>query len=63
MQATIVGNCFDDWHHLGHRYWHPFGPFGVFIDRQPFITSVQGACAGLAVIRAFQSGNRDGRDQ
>jgi len=27
---------FIDWHHLGHRYWHPFGAFGVFIDRQPF---------------------------
>lgn len=37
VQATIkLGIRFDDWHHLGHRYWHPFGPFGLFIDRQPF---------------------------
>lgn len=37
VQATIkLGIRFDDWHHTGHRYWHPFGPFGVFIDRQPF---------------------------
>src|SRR4029079_4761536 len=27
---------FVDWHHLGHRYWPPFGPFGVFVDRLPF---------------------------
>jgi tryptophan halogenase len=36
-QATIkLAIRFVDWHHLGHRYWHPFGPFGVFIDRLPF---------------------------
>jgi tryptophan halogenase len=27
---------FSDWQHIGHRYWHPFGAFGVFIDRLPF---------------------------
>jgi tryptophan 7-halogenase len=36
-QATIkLAIRFIDWHHLGHRYWHPFGAFGVFIDRLPF---------------------------
>lgn len=36
-QATIkLAVGFTDWHHIGHRYWHPFGPFGVFIDRVPF---------------------------
>lgn len=27
---------FRDWLHIGHRYWHPFGNFGVSIDRRPF---------------------------
>ena len=27
---------FRDWLRLGHRYWHPFGNFGVAIDRRPF---------------------------
>lgn len=36
-QSTIkLAIRFVDWHHIGHRYWHPFGPFGVFIDRLPF---------------------------
>src|SRR5262249_9748656 len=36
-QATIkLAIRFVDWHHLGHRYWHPFGAFGVFVDRLPF---------------------------
>jgi len=36
-QATIkLAIRFVDWHHIGHRYWHPFGAFGVFIDRLPF---------------------------
>jgi tryptophan 7-halogenase len=36
-QATIkLAIRFIDWHHIGHRYWHPFGAFGVFIDRLPF---------------------------
>jgi len=37
VQSTIkLAVRFIDWHHVGHRYWHPFGPFGVFIDRVPF---------------------------
>lgn len=37
VQSTIkLAIRFIDWHHLGHQYWHPFGPFGVFIDRLPF---------------------------
>ena len=36
-QATIkLAIRFVDWHHIGHRYWHPFGAFGVFVDRLPF---------------------------
>jgi tryptophan 7-halogenase len=36
-QSTIkLAVGFVDWHRIGHRYWHPFGPFGVFIDRVPF---------------------------
>jgi tryptophan 7-halogenase len=27
---------FRDWLHVGHRYWHPFGNFGLAIDRRPF---------------------------
>src|SRR5215831_4015230 len=34
--AIKLGIRFDDWRRVGHRYWHPFGPFGVFIDRVPF---------------------------
>jgi tryptophan halogenase len=37
VQSTIkLAIRFIDWRHLGHEYWHPFGPLGVFIDRQPF---------------------------
>jgi tryptophan halogenase len=37
VQATYkLGIQFIDWHHIGHRYWHPFGAFGVGIDRLPF---------------------------
>lgn len=37
VQSTIkLAIRFIDWHHIGHRYWHPFGPFGVFMDRVPF---------------------------
>ena len=36
-QATIkLAIRFVDWHHIGHRYLHPFGAFGVFVDRLPF---------------------------
>jgi tryptophan 7-halogenase len=36
-QATIkLAIRFVDWQQIGHRYWHPFGAFGVFIDRLPF---------------------------
>jgi tryptophan halogenase len=31
-----LGIQFIDWHHVGHRYWHPFGAFGAGIDRLPF---------------------------
>ena len=35
-QATYkLGIKFFDWHHIGHRYWHPFGTFGTPIDRRP----------------------------
>jgi tryptophan halogenase len=27
---------FRDWLHQGHRYWHPFGGFGLTIDKRPF---------------------------
>jgi tryptophan halogenase len=37
VQATYkLGIQFTDWHHIGHRYWHPFGAFGTGIDRLPF---------------------------
>lgn len=36
-QATIkLAIRFRDWLHLGHEYWHPFGSFGVSIDRVRF---------------------------
>ncbi len=36
-QATFkLAIEFRDWKHIGHRYWHPFGNFGVTIDRRPF---------------------------
>jgi tryptophan 7-halogenase len=36
-QGTIkLAIRFVDWLHPGHRFWHPFGAFGVFIDRLPF---------------------------
>ena len=36
-QATYkLGVGFRDWVRLGHRYWHPFGTFGVQIARHPF---------------------------
>lgn len=36
-QATFkLAIQFRDWHHIGHRYWHPFGVFGLTIDRRPF---------------------------
>jgi tryptophan halogenase len=36
-RATIkLAIRFIDWLHPGHRFWHPFGAFGVFIDRLPF---------------------------
>jgi tryptophan halogenase len=36
-QSTIkLAIRFVDWRHLGHLYWHPFGPFGASMDRLPF---------------------------
>ncbi len=36
-QATIkLAIRFKDWRTLGHSFWHPFGLFGVTIDRIPF---------------------------
>jgi tryptophan 7-halogenase len=36
-QATYkLGIKFSDWKQLGHSYWHPFGTFGVPINRRPF---------------------------
>ena len=36
-QATYkLGIRFTDWGRVGERYWHPFGTFGVPINRRPF---------------------------
>ena len=36
-QATYkLGIQFVDWKQPGHTYWHPFGTFGVSINRRPF---------------------------
>ena len=36
-QATYkLGIKFTDWGQLGEAYWHPFGTFGVPINRRPF---------------------------
>jgi len=36
-QATYkLGIRFQDWRRVGESYWHPFGSFGVSIDRRPF---------------------------
>jgi tryptophan halogenase len=36
-QATFkLGIKFQDWSRVGESYWHPFGTFGVSIDRRPF---------------------------
>ena len=36
-QSTFkLGIKFKDWLRVGHQYWHPFGPFGVAIDRFRF---------------------------
>jgi len=36
-QATYkLGIKFQDWRQFGESYWHPFGSFGVSIDRRPF---------------------------
>ena len=38
-----------DWKTVGHSYWHPFGTFGVSINRRPFFHAWQKAKAeGLA---------------
>ncbi len=36
-QATYkLGIKFSDWRQPGHSYWHPFGTFGVPVNRRPF---------------------------
>jgi tryptophan halogenase len=36
-QATYkLGIRFTNWRRVGHTYWHPFGTFGVPINRRPF---------------------------
>lgn len=36
-QATMkLAIRFDDWLYRGHRYWHPFGNFGMTINQRPF---------------------------
>ena len=65
-QATIkLAIRFVDWHHIGHRYWHPFGAFGVFIDRLPFYHFWHKARAESLERRArsFQSRDCDGRGE
>ena len=45
-QATFkLGIVFEDWSHLGGRYWHPFGAFGAPIGRRPFVHSWHRAVA------------------
>ncbi len=49
-QSTYkLGIKFTDWLHIGHSYWHPFGTFGVNINRRPFHHAWQRAkSAGMA---------------
>ena len=49
-EATYkLGIRFSNWLHPGHRYWHPFGTFGVPINRRPFFHAWHKARAeGLA---------------
>jgi tryptophan halogenase len=43
-QATVkLGIRFQDWKTVGEHYWHPFGTFGVAIDRRPFHHQLQRA--------------------
>jgi tryptophan halogenase len=36
-EATYkLGIVFHDWGRIGDRYWHPFGTFGLSINRRPF---------------------------
>ncbi|CAL1692656.1 hypothetical protein MMB232_02837 [Brevundimonas subvibrioides] len=45
-QATLkLGIRFQDWKAVGEHYWHPFGTFGVAIDRRPFHHHLQRAAA------------------
>jgi len=50
-QATYkLGIRFTDWKESGHSYWHPFGTFGVAINRRPFYhTWHKARVAGLPV--------------
>jgi tryptophan halogenase len=45
-QATYkLGIKFIDWARVGQSYWHPFGTFGVSINRRPFFHAWQKAQA------------------
>jgi tryptophan halogenase len=45
-EATYkLGIVFQDWGRIGDRYWHPFGTFGVPINRRPFYHAWQKAQA------------------
>jgi tryptophan halogenase len=56
-QSTIkLGIRFVDWLQQGHEYWHPFGPFGVLIDRLPFFHFWQKA-RELGVTASFRDFN------
>jgi len=51
-EATYkLGIRFDDWRASGHSYWHPFGSFGLPINRRPFSHAWHKARASGAQLR------------